>query len=57
MKGWLIMEIIEKINGLFYGEHWYIYWGIIAALCLIGLIPQIPKFIKSVKEMKKRIEK
>lgn len=51
------MEIIEKINGLFYGEHWYIYWGIIAALCLIGLIPQIPKFIKSVKEMKKRIEK
>lgn len=57
MKGWLIMEIFDFLNGLFYGEQWYIYWGIVAVPCLIGLISHMPKFIKSVKEMKKRIEK
>lgn len=52
-----MMNFFMWINSYFYGEHWYIYWGIIALLVIIGLSVHVPNFIKSIKEAKKRGKK
>lgn len=51
------MKFFTFVNSLFYGENWYIYWGIVVVLALIGISVHIPNFIKSIKEAKKRGEK
>lgn len=52
-----MMDFFKMLNSHFYGEHWYIYWGIIAALIIFSLCVHLPKFIKSIKEAKKRGKK
>lgn len=52
-----MMNIFIWLNSHFYGEHWYIYWGIIAALIIFSFCVHLPKFVKSIKEAKKRGEK
>lgn len=46
--------MIDFLNNLFYGDNWYIYWGIIALLFFLGLLTQLPMLIKAVKEKKKK---
>ena len=48
------MEIISTINSYFYGEHWYIYWGIVFVIVAVAIGLNVPSFIKSIKAVKER---
>lgn len=48
------MNYINYINNLFYGENWFIAWGIVIFLVVCGLAVQLPPIIKAVKEKKKK---
>lgn len=48
------MNFFRWVNSYFYGEHWYIYWGIIAVIVIIALSFRVPAFIKSIKAAKER---
>lgn len=52
-----MMDFFRWVNSYFYGEHWYIYWGIIALLVVGALAIEIPKLVKSVKAAKERGKK
>lgn len=52
-----MMDFFRWINSYFYGEHWYIYWGVIALLVVGALAIEIPKLVKSFKEAKERGKK
>ena len=53
-----MMNVFRWLNSnIFYGEHWYIYWGIIALFVIISLSVHVPSFIKSIKEAQKRGKK
>lgn len=51
------LETVAFINSIFYGEYWYIAWGCIVLLFLPFIIKELPKFVKSIKEAKKRCGK
>ncbi len=46
--------MIEYLNSLFYGDNWYISWGIILIIVVVGLALQLPPIIKSIKEKKNK---
>lgn len=48
------MEFITMLNSHFYGEHWYIYWGIVFAIIAVAVGLNVPSFIKSIKSAKER---
>ncbi len=50
----IMMNFFRMLNSFFYGEHWYIYWGIVAVLIIFAVAVRLPSFIKSIKEAKKR---
>lgn len=50
----IMMNFFRMLNSFFYGEHWYIYWGIVAVLFIFAVAVRLPSFIKSIKEAKKR---
>lgn len=52
-----MMDFFRWINSYFYGEHWYIYWGVIALLVIGALVIEVPKLVKSFKEAKERGKK
>lgn len=49
-------ELIAYINSVFYGEHWYIAWGIVAVLFGIAVAVELPKLIEAIKAAKSRSE-
>lgn len=51
------MEIINYINSIFYGDYWFVAWGIVLLLFSFFVIPEIPKLVKSFKEAKERGKK
>ena len=44
----------DFLNGIFYGEYWYIAWGIVLLLFFLGIAKDIPKFIQSIKSIKNK---
>lgn len=46
--------MISFLNNLFYGEYWFISWGIIILLFVIGIAVQLPAIIKSIREKKNK---
>ena len=43
-----MMNFFRWLNSnIFYGEHWYIYWGIVALLFIIVISVNVPSFIAS----------
>lgn len=46
--------MINFLHNLFYGESWFIAWGLVLIFFLIGLVLQLPPIIKSLKEKKKK---
>lgn len=52
-----IVEFIQPLHELFYGEHWFISWGIVVGIILIAGCFQLPSFIKSLKAAKARDSK
>ncbi len=50
----IMMDFFRMLNSFFYGDHWYIYWGIVAVLIIFAVAVRLPSFIKSIKEAKKR---
>lgn len=50
----IMMDFFRMLNSFFYGEHWYIYWGIISFFIIFAVVVRLPSFIKSIKEAKKR---
>ena len=51
------MEIVAIIYSYFYGEHWYIYWGIVIAIVAVAIGLNVPNFVKSIKAAKERGKK
>ena len=51
------LDLIAYINSIFYGEYWYIAWGIIFLLFAFTVAVEVPKLIKSFKEAKERGKK
>ena len=49
-----IFEFISFMHSVFYGEHWYISWGIVLVLFVPAVIVEVPKLIKSIKESRIR---
>lgn len=52
-----MMDFFRMLNSFFYGEHWYIYWGIVALVFAFVIAVRLPSFIRSIKEAKKRSNK
>lgn len=52
-----ILETVAFINSVFYGEHWYIAWGVIVLLLSPYVVRELPKLIRSINEAKKRGKK
>ena len=52
-----MMDFFRWVNSYFYGEHWFIYWGVIALLVIGALAIEVPKLVKSFKEAKERGKK
>lgn len=52
-----ILETVAFINSVFYGERWYIAWGVIVLLLSPYVVRELPKLIKSIKEARKRGKK
>ncbi|MCM1578134.1 MAG: hypothetical protein NC078_04965 [Ruminococcus sp.] len=46
--------MIDYLNDLFYGDYWFIYWGIISFLFAVGLAFQLPAVVKAIKEKRKK---
>lgn len=44
---------IDFLHGIFYGQYWYIAWGIVLILFAIGIAKDVPKLIKSIKNKNK----
>lgn len=53
---WLF-EFISFINSVFYGEHWFIAWGVVLLLFGFLVASEVPKLVKSLKENKERSAK
>lgn len=57
-KGKFIMskflEFVAFLNSVFYGDRWFIAWGVVMLLFVPVVIKELPKLIKSIKEAKKR---
>lgn len=51
------MEIIAYLNSIFYGEYWFIAWGIVFLLFGVLVAVELPKLIKSIKAAKERGKK
>ncbi len=51
------LNIIDVLNSFFYGEYWFIPWGIIFLLFAFLVVKELPKLIKSFKENKERSKK
>ena len=49
-------EFIESAMMYFYGDYWFIGWGVCLLFFVIGFSINLPKLIKSIKETKKRRE-
>lgn len=49
-----IKTVIDFLNGIFYGDHWYIAWGVILIIIALGVVKDIPKLVKSIKNMKNK---
>lgn len=47
----------QPLHELFYGDNWFIAWGIVAGILLIAGCFQLPSFIKSLKAAKARNSK
>lgn len=47
-------EVIAYINSVFYGEHWYIAWGVVLALFGVAVAVELPKLIEAIKAAKNR---
>ncbi len=43
------MKIFNFFNSLFYGDTWFIWWGIVLLIVSITIAIQLPAIIKSVK--------
>lgn len=48
------LEFVSLLNSVFYGEHWFIAWGIMLLLFVPVVISETPKLIKSIKAAKNR---
>lgn len=48
------LEFVSFFNSVFYGNHWFIAWGIVLLLFVPVIISETPKFIKSIKTAKIR---
>ncbi len=48
------LEFVSFINSVFYGDRWFIAWGVVLFLFVPVVIKEAPKLIKSIKEAKKR---
>ena len=57
-KGKFIMskflEFVTFLNSVFYGEYWFIAWGVVLLLFVPVAIKEAPNLIKSIKEANKR---
>ena len=51
----MIKTMVDTLTNIFYGENWFIAWGLIALPFLIAAALSIPGLIKSMK-MKKQKE-
>lgn len=49
-----ILEFVSFMHNVFYGEHWYIAWGIVLLFFIPAAISEVPKLIKSIKAAKSR---
>lgn len=49
-----ILEFFSFMRNVFYGEYWYIAWGIVLLLFIPAVISETPKLIKSIKAAKNR---
>ena len=47
-----ILSFVDFINGIFYGDYWFISWGIILVIFIFTYGKEVPKFIKSLKSRK-----
>ena len=48
------LEFVAFLNSVFYGEYWFIAWGVVMLLFVPAAIKEAPKLIKSIMEAKKR---
>ncbi len=48
------LEFVAFLNSVFYGDRWFIAWGVVMLLFVPVVIKELPKLIKSIKEAKKR---
>ena len=44
----------EPLHNVFYGDQWFIAWGIVIGIILLAVGLYIPSFVKSVKSAKAR---
>lgn len=44
----------EPLHNVFYGEQWFIAWGIVIGIILLAVGLHIPSFVKSLKAAKAR---
>lgn len=51
------MEIISYLNSIFYGEYWFIAWGVVLLMFGVLIAVEVPKLVKSYKEAKERGKK
>ena len=49
----MIKTMVDTLTNIFYGENWFIAWGLIALPFLIAAALSIPGLIKSMKKQKK----
>lgn len=45
--------MLDTVRNLFYGDNWFIWWGIVAVPFAFGVFIQVPKTLKSIKNHKK----
>lgn len=45
--------MLETLKNIFYGDTWYIAWGIVGIPFIISLVVQIRQTVKSVKNKQK----
>lgn len=49
-----IMDFVSLMHSVFYGEYWYIAWGVVLAFFVPAVIIEARKLVRSIKETKKR---
>lgn len=47
----------EYLHNVFYGDHWFISWGIVIGIIILAIGLYIPDFLRSLKSAKLRKNK